>query len=108
MLLGMSPTSKPIKGSKNNPMMPVAWVKTYESVGGQTGRIFTTTMGSSKDLLCEDFRRLLVNAVYWCARMEDNIPARANVELVGEYSPSPFSIFGTFKTGVKPSDLAFP
>ena len=65
-------------------------------------------MGSSMDLLNEGLRRLLVNATYWCVGLEDQIPARANVELVGQYKPSPFSFFGKFKASVKPSDYALP
>ena len=106
MLTGMNPTDKAIDGPKNDPMMPIAWVKTYKGVRGQTGRVLVTTMGASKDLLSEGLRRLLVNAAYWCVGLEDKIPARTNVDLVGQYNPSPFSIFGTFKAGVKPSDYA--
>ncbi len=65
-------------------------------------------MGSGKDLLSEGLRRLLVNAAYWCVGLEDKIPARADVALVGRYEPSPFSIFGTFKPHVKPSELGMP
>ena len=35
--------------------------------------------------------------------MEDKIPETTNVDIVGEYKPSPFK-FGGFKKGVKPSD----
>ena len=75
-------------------MMPVAWTKTYQGAGGQTGRVFTTTMGAATDLQSEGLRRLVVNAAYWCVGLEDKIPAKANVELVGQYKPSPFSFFG--------------
>jgi hypothetical protein len=36
--------------------------------------------------------------------MEDGISAKANVDLVGDYQPSPFG-FGTFRKGIKPSAL---
>jgi hypothetical protein len=108
VLQGMKPSDKPVAGPKNDPLMPIAWVKTYKGAGGQTGRVFTTTMGSGKDFLSEGLRRLIVNAAYWCVGMEDQIPARADVTLVGEYQPSPFSFFGKFKAGLKPSDLALP
>ena len=49
----------------------------------------------------EGVRRLLVNACYWCLGMEDQIPAKSNVDLVGDYKPTPFG-FGTFTKGVKP------
>lgn len=34
-------------GKKNDPMMPVAWTKTYSIEGGPTGRVFTTTMAAA-------------------------------------------------------------
>jgi hypothetical protein len=37
--------------------------------------------------------------------MEDKIPSRANVDLVGPYQPTPFG-FGGFRKGLKPSDFA--
>ena len=44
VLKGMKPGDEPIEGKKNNPMMPVAWVKTYTTATGKKGRVFTTTM----------------------------------------------------------------
>jgi type 1 glutamine amidotransferase len=76
----------------NNPMMPIAWTKSYQLPGGQTGKSFTSTIGSSSDLLNEGVRRLLVNATYWLVGVE--VPTRANVSLVGEYNPSAYG----FKT----------
>jgi hypothetical protein len=108
VLKGMKPSDQPVAGPKNEPRMPIAWVKTYRGAAGQTGRVFATTMGSGKDLLSDGLRRLLVNAAYWCVGLEDQIPARADVTLVGPYQPSPFSIFGTFKAHVRPSELALP
>jgi hypothetical protein len=103
VLAGMNPTDKPVEGRKNEPMMSMAWVKTYRGTNGQIGRVFTTTMGAATDLQSEGLRRLLVNAVYWCVGLEDQIPTRANVELVGKYEPLPYG-FGKYKKGVKPSD----
>jgi type 1 glutamine amidotransferase len=105
VLEGMSPNDNPIPGPKNDPMMPVAWTKTYAAADGKIGRVFTTTMGAATDLLNEGVRRLIVNAVYWCQGMEDKIPSRANVDLVGPYQPTPFG-FGGFRKGLKPSDFA--
>ncbi len=102
---GMKPTDKPAEGSKNDPMMSMAWTKTYRGAGDQTGRVFTTTMGAATDLESEGFRRLLVNAVYWCVGMEDKIPPKANVEVIGQFKPLPFG-FGKYKKGVRPSDHA--
>ena len=47
VLKGMKPTDKPVEGKKNDPMMPVAWIKTLHGGSGKTGRVFTTTMGAS-------------------------------------------------------------
>jgi type 1 glutamine amidotransferase len=105
VLQGMKATDEPVVGKKNDPMMPVAWVKTYKSASGKTGRVFTTTMGASQDLANEGMRRLLVNAAYWAVGMETKVPDKSNVDLVGEYKPRPFKFGGAAK-GVKPSDLA--
>jgi type 1 glutamine amidotransferase len=105
VLKGMKPDDAPVEGKKNDPMMPVAWTKTYTTPSGKSARVFTTTMGASQDLASEGLRRLLVNAAFWALAMEDRIPAKANVDLVGEYKPLPFK-FGGFQKGVKPADLA--
>lgn len=105
VLEGMRPTDPPAAGKQNDPMMPVAWVKTYAGKRGRrAGRVFTTTMGAAQDLQNEALRRLIVNACFWGLGMEDKIPARTNVDLVGEYQPLPFK-FGGFAKGVRPSDF---
>ena len=100
---GMSPEDQPAAGDKrNDPMMPIAWTKSYQLPGGgKTGKSFTTTMGSSTDLTNEPFRRLLVNAVYVLLDMK--VPEKADVVLVGEYKPSAYRGNG-FKKGMKPAD----
>ena len=103
---GMNPGDGPVEGKKNDPMMPVAWTRTYQVEGGKPGQAFTTTMGAATDLESAGVRRLLVNAAYWSVGMEDKIPAEAEVGLVGEYNPLPFG-FGKFKKGVKPADHAW-
>jgi len=104
VLSGMSPKNPPETVPVNDPMMPVAWVKSYTARNGKTARIFTTTFGTSEDLLTEANRRLLVNACYWALGLEKQIQPKSNVELVGEYHPTPFG-FGTHRKGVRPSDL---
>ena len=104
VLTGMNSSDPPVSGKQNEPMLPVAWVKTFTPKQGTTGRVFTTTMGASQDLLSEGLRRLLVNACYWALGMEDKIPAKTDVELVGEYKPRPFG-FGRFQKGVRPADF---
>jgi type 1 glutamine amidotransferase len=96
VLEGMNSTDAPVVGKQNDPMMPVAWTKSYLG-----GRIFTTTMGSALDLLNEGFRRLLVNACYWAMGMEARISERSRVDLVGAYDPLPFKFGGAAK-GLKP------
>ena len=99
VLEGMNSTDAPVSAKQNDPMMPVAWARTYAGA-----RIFTTTMGSAQDLLNQSFRRLLVNACYWAIGMEQRIDGQSSVELVGAYEPLPFK-FGGAAQGVKPADL---
>ena len=105
VLEGMKPNDKPISGAKNDPMMPIAWTKSYRGSSGRSGRVFTTTMGCAADFECEGLRRLLVNASYWCLGMEEKIPAKANVDIVGQYHALPFGA-GKYRKGVMPSDHA--
>ena len=105
ILVGMKPDDEPLEGGKNEPMMPVAWTKTYTGASGKTSRVFTTTMGASQDLQSEGLRRLLVNACFWSLGMESKIPDKANVEIVGEFDPHPFG-FNAFIKGLKPEDYA--
>ena len=102
VLKGMKPTDAPLEGKKNDPMMPVAWTKTYKG-----GRVFTTTMGAAADLANEGLRRLLVNATYWCVGLEDKIPAKSCVEPVGTFKPTYFG-YGKYIKGKKPADYALP
>src|SRR5262249_32852559 len=50
VLRGMKRGDPPVEGKKNDPMMPVAWVKTYTGEQGKKARVFTTTMGAATDL----------------------------------------------------------
>lgn len=107
VLEGMTPDSPVVTGEdakKNDPMMPVAWTKTYAIEGGPKGRVFTTTMGSATDLASEGMRRLLVNACYWATGLENAIPATSVVDIVGMFEPTPFG-FGGEKKGLKPTNL---
>jgi hypothetical protein len=99
---GLRPTdNEPVEGKKNDPMMPIVWTKSYQLPEGKPGKAFTTTMGSSTDLENEALRRLLVNATYQLLGMP--VPAKAEVDIVGEYKPTAYG-FGGFKKGVKPAD----
>ncbi len=88
VLSGMKPTDQPISGKKNDPMMPIAWTKTYKIQGGQEGKSFCTTMGASTDFESEALRRLIVNAAYWLVDLD--VPAKANVDIIGEYKPTDY------------------
>ncbi len=100
-LMGLRPTDKP---DERKPPVPIAWIKTFTGKAGKAARVFTTTMGYGDDFKEEGVRRMLVNACYWAVGMEDQIPARSNVTLVGSYAPRP-SDFGGYRRGVKPADL---
>jgi type 1 glutamine amidotransferase len=104
VLSGMTPDSPPVSGPKNDPLMPIAWTKTYSIDGGPKGRVFTTTMGAATDLVVESTRRLLVNACYWAAGLDDAIRADARVDAVGGFQPTPFG-FGGARKGLRPAGL---
>jgi len=73
----------------NEPMMPIAWTKSYQIPGGQKGKVFATTIGSSTDLLSEGTRRMMVNAVFWS--LDLRVPPKANVDLIGIYQPTAYA-----------------
>jgi hypothetical protein len=106
---GMRPNDGPPAAAKNDPMMPVAWTKTYRVPGGKQGRVFATTLGASTDLLSAGLRRLIVNAVYWSLGKAEEIPGRgAAVDLVGRYEPTQYGFLSAKhhqSTGRRPADL---
>lgn len=109
VLKGMKPSDPPAQYTKkradggeqdiNEPMMPIAWTRELKTADGKPHRIFTTTTGAATDLANEDLRRLIVNAVYWAVGQD--VPAKAKVDIVGEYEPLMYG-FGTFRKDVKP------
>ena len=109
VLVGMKKDDEPLKGRKNEPMMPVGWTKSYQLPAGKQGRVFNTTMGSSTDLVAEGTRRMLVNATYWALGMADDIPAEGTaVDIVGTFEPTPYGFHrGSHwpDKGLKPSDF---
>ena len=95
--LGMRPTDIDLPGKierdgilidQNDPMMPIAWIKSYQIPGGQQGKSFTSTIGSSTDLMEAGTRRLIVNAVFWL--LDFDVPEMANVDTLGNYRPTRF------------------
>lgn len=112
VLDGMDPKSGTAGGKKmtalgveqavNDPAMPIVWIRKRENEAGKVNTVLTCTMGAATDLESEGLRRLLVNGVYWLSGLP--VPTRANVNLVGEYRPSPFGFDG-FRKSVKPRNL---
>jgi len=102
---GMRPSDHElVAGKKNDPMMPVAWTKSYTLPGGKNGQVFNTTMGAATDLVAEGSRRMVVNAVYHLTGLE--VPeGGTKVDIVGEFEPTAYG-FGTFQKGLKPDDFA--
>jgi hypothetical protein len=107
VLAGMKPEDPPLAGPKNDPMMPLIWVRNHPVASGKSARILTSTIGAAVDLESEGLRRLLVNGVYWAAGLESKIPEKADVSYVGEFKATYFG-FGQYTKGLKPADLALP
>lgn len=99
--MGMT-SSSPLSYEKS--VMPVAWIKKYNSESGKQAKIFTTTMGASIDLVSEDLRRLIVNACYWSVGLDQQIPERNNVDIVGDYNPTMFG-FGKHQRNLDPTSF---
>lgn len=105
VLQGMQPSDPALDGAKNDPMMPVAWVKSYQTTSGKQARVFTTTMGAAEDFSNDAFRRMVVNACYWTTGLEKKISPKLDVALVGEFKPTHFG-FGKYVAGRKPADYS--
>ena len=103
VLRGMKPTDPPVEGKKNDPMMPLIWTREHKWPNGKTSKTLTSTIGAATDLESEGLRRLVVNACYAFTGLQDKIPAKADVAIVGEYKPTTFG-FNGFKKGAKPKD----
>ena len=70
-----------------------------------SGWRFHSTQGASEDLLDDDYRRLLVNGIFWASGLEKAIKPDLEIAFVGPYEPSTFA-FGGHDRNVKPCDLA--
>ena len=90
----IQPDSQSVAGPQNDPMMPLAWLRSYSAASDRKGRVFATTAGASVDFACEDLRRLVVNAAYHLTGLD--VPARADVTPVDPFQPS---FFGFHPTG---------
>jgi len=86
----LDPASKALEGPKNNPMMPLAWLREYTAPNGNTkGEAFCTTLGASVDFADEDLRRLIVNASYHLIGMK--VPEKADAGYVDAFKPTFYS-----------------
>ncbi|MAF67695.1 MAG: hypothetical protein CMJ84_18830 [Planctomycetes bacterium] len=103
VLAGMKPDAEPLEGPKNDPMMPLIWIREYEGTEGKAARVLCSTIGASVDFESAGLRRLMVNACYWGAGLESAIPAAADVEFLRPFEPTFFG-FGKFRKGVRPCD----
>lgn len=126
VVAGMSPDDPPVDGAKNEPRLPVAWVRERVRppegwAGLGTGapqssadaerrrlprvqRVFTTTMGTAEDWSDVDLRRLFLNASLWCLGEESAIPREGfPAALPGAWQPTPFG-FDRARTGYRPVD----
>ena len=56
-------------GKLNTGSEPIAWTRTYHG-----GRVFYTSLGHVDDFQTPQFRRLLVNAIYWA--MDKPVPEK--------------------------------
>jgi type 1 glutamine amidotransferase len=101
VLTGMKPEDPPVKGPVNNPLMPVAWTRSYGPK--KKSRIFVTTMGAATDLPNEGVRRMLVNATFWALGQEKKIKPDLKIDFVREYQPTAFK-FGGYIRGLRPGD----
>ncbi len=85
----LEPKSALVDGPKNQPMMPLAWTRTYTAPNGQSqGQAFCTTLGAATDFADEDLRRLLINAVHQLTGIK--VPEKADVTPIDPFTPSPF------------------
>ncbi|XOV72437.1 MAG: ThuA domain-containing protein [Verrucomicrobiota bacterium] len=79
--------SAPIDGEKNDPMMPLAWLRTYTAPNGTSqGHAFCTTLGASVDMLDKDLRRLFVNVAYHLTGLK--VRKAADVTFVDDFAPT--------------------
>lgn len=101
-LVGWQPDDKPHPDKRP---VPIAWTRKHLAAPGREARVFTTTMGHGDVFQVEDFRRMFVNACYWCLGQESAIDPSSKVDLIGTYRPGPVGAKG-LKAGVKPADLA--
>lgn len=114
----LDPSARLVKGEKNDPMMPLAWLKSYPSPGGGEGKCFATTAGAAVDFRSEDLRRMIVNASLFLTDMP--VPEKADVGPVDPFDPSFYGFLSSeyfkernlrvsdFKLGSQPRAIVDP
>jgi hypothetical protein len=108
VLTESQPLNGMTKGSPADPNKkpsPSTWTRHYSTKDGKKARVFHSTQGASQDLLDSNYRRLIINGIFWAAGLEKEIKADAKIDFVGAYTPTRFGFGGEVKN-VKPTDLA--
>ncbi len=104
----LDPKSKAVVGKKNEPMMPLAWLRDYTAPNGTAmGNAFCTTLGASVDFADEDLRRLTVNVVHHLLGLK--VPEQADVAFVDPFEPTNYSGINSDhykQRNLKPADYA--
>ena len=104
VVAGMDVEDIAVDGKKNDPMLPVAWLRERVVSEDVTQRIFATTMGAAVDWLDEDLHRLFFQASMWCLGDEDKIATTTfDGSAVGVFEPTMYG-FGSGRLGYKPED----
>jgi type 1 glutamine amidotransferase len=101
-LVSMKPDAAP---DSKKPPMPSTWTRHYTAKNGTQARVFHSTQGASQDILDPDYRRLILNGIFWATGLEDKIKPDHAIDFVGTYQPT---TFGWLKKSreFKPADLA--
>jgi len=102
VLNGMTADAQP---DPEKEQVPVVWTRSYTGANAEEGRVFTSTHGASEDFLNDGFRRMMINAAFWAAGMDDSISGDMSIDFVGPYNPVTFAFDG-YRLGVRPADLA--
>lgn len=100
-LVSMDPKAD---ADSSKPPMPSTWTRSYKSKSGKVARVFHSTQGASEDILDENYRRLIINGIFWAAGMESSIKPDLDIAFIGPFQPSTFS-FGGYVKSVAPADL---
>ena len=95
VLSTMKPDSAPAEGKKNDPMMPIAWVR-------EDRKVITSTMGAATDFVHPGLRRFVTNCAFWATGLD--VPEDLDVTPVDEYSPTKFGV-KKYQKGKKPEDF---